>query len=200
LRARGAALLRRLSRGIAVPTNRNFFEYHAYKMRKIFCLLFPTRVNSGLFGNDKRKFKLVLNWWQLHKPGVFLSAPHLRRTGVRYPISIGWLNNSSRPLHFRSASWRHRTNSPNGKLGYEDHYNGGLIPLSFSSTTMALADTDITPRVSEVGKKKPSDARLPPNEVPATIMLQNDESEVSKSRLQQISDIFTIVRISKWST
>jgi hypothetical protein len=65
---------------------------------------------------------------------------------------------------------------------------------------MALADTDITPRVSEVGKKKPSDARLPPNEVPATIMLQNDESEVSKNRLQQISDIFTIVRISKWST
>jgi hypothetical protein len=62
---------------------------------------------------------------------------------------------------------------------------------------MDLADTDTTPRESEVEKKKHSDAGFPPNEVPATIMLPNDESEVSKSRRQQISDIFTIVRILK---
>jgi hypothetical protein len=63
---------------------------------------------------------------------------------------------------------------------------------------MASLDTDITPRVSEVEGKKPSDAGLPPNEVLSTIVLPNDESEVSKSRRQKISDTFTIVRTLNW--
>lgn len=59
---------------------------------------------------------------------------------------------------------------------------------------MTSLNSDVTPRQSrDVGKKLAEADVDNANDVPATIVAPPDESAVTKSRRQRLSDIFTIV-------